>query len=1100
MFPFWKDVVAPILDAARARRIVEVGALRGENTELMLHLLGPDAELHVVDPVPDFDPAEHEERFAGQYVFHRDLSVNVLGDLGPMDAALLDGDHNWYTVFTELRLLARAARAGGAPLPLCVLHDVCWPYGRRDLYYDPSNVPDEHRQPWQRKGMRPGHKHLMPGGGGMNSALANAEIEGGPHNGVMTGIEDFIAQYDKPLRLVVLPIYFGLAILVEQERLARQPALAAALDRLESPDGKDALLQLSEDIRLEAVIFDQALIKLRDDRGDRLAQRYLDTVKSGILNDHHLETEVRLRDILETLARGGKPNPDALRDPVRNSTRTTQLLQQRHSSGEQLPLQTGARPEHLVFDEGLTHQGYASSGRVGLDHLHECLDAVWASRTRGDVAVVGVGLGGSAVFLAAYLEAYDLEQRKQQRRKLWLVDRFLSGPDTADLNQAREALARFDLLDNRTRLLQGEPAATLADVDADQLALLHIGPGMAADIEMILAHLYPRLAPGGIVMIDDITDPDAGAAVASYRTRHGITTPTNRVGRAQLHWCKEEELGEPSEPVDPVATGSTGSSRSPLARPAEMRAPDLSVVVVVHNMRREAMRTLHALSRRYQQDIDDLRYEVIVVENGSDAEQRLGEALVAGFGREFRYHDLGEDAQPSPVHALNRGIALASGKAFALMIDGAHVVTPRVLHYGMTALAAYAPAVVATQQWYVGPGQQGEVMRSGYDQAAEDALFDQVHWPDDGYRLFEIGHFVSDRDWFDGVWESNCLFVPRALIEQVGGFDEGFAVPGGGFSNLDLYERVASSPDVRVVSILGEGSFHQVHGGTTTNLQDPLERRSRVSSYAAEFANMRGRSFMGPEKPIHFVGGFHAESAKRTRSRRMTATAFAVDIELEGIDGPGRAPAIPIADDLRNTFTNAYFRSLAWRETTWIGEPLENAPTDLMTYQEIVNDVRPDWIVETGTGRGGRAFFLATICDLIGHGRVLSIDAKTAPSLPAHGRITFLTGRADDPDVVQRARDTVGPDAKVLVILGSRTRRERTRKEFDAYAPLVALGSYVIVEHTVLNGFPIDASFGPGPHEALRRIMNVRDDFLADTEREKHGLTFNQGGFLRRIK
>ena len=152
MFPFWQDVVAPVIEAAGARRIVEIGALRGENTELMLQRLGPDVELHVVDPLPAFDPSEHEERFEGQYVFHQDLSVNVLPHLPPMDVALIDGDHNWYTVNTELTMLAGVAREAGAPLPVMVLHDVGWPYGRRDLYYDPTNIPDEHRQPWDRGG------------------------------------------------------------------------------------------------------------------------------------------------------------------------------------------------------------------------------------------------------------------------------------------------------------------------------------------------------------------------------------------------------------------------------------------------------------------------------------------------------------------------------------------------------------------------------------------------------------------------------------------------------------------------------------------------------------------------------------------------------------------------------------------------------------------------------------------------------------------------------------------------------------------------------------------------------------------------------------
>ena len=142
MYPFWKAVIEPALVAARAQRVVEIGALRGETTVHLLELLGPKAELHVIDPVPIFDPSVHEERFPGRYVFHRDVSHNVLPDLEACDAALVDGDHNWFTVLNELRMLRDAARAANRPLPLLILHDVCWPYGRRDLYYDPERIPE----------------------------------------------------------------------------------------------------------------------------------------------------------------------------------------------------------------------------------------------------------------------------------------------------------------------------------------------------------------------------------------------------------------------------------------------------------------------------------------------------------------------------------------------------------------------------------------------------------------------------------------------------------------------------------------------------------------------------------------------------------------------------------------------------------------------------------------------------------------------------------------------------------------------------------------------------------------------------------------------
>jgi cephalosporin hydroxylase len=1082
MFPFWNDVLAPVIEAAAARRVVEVGALRGENTELLLERLGDDVELHVIDPAPDFDPREHEQRFAGRYVFHRDLSVNVLGHLPPMDVALIDGDHNWYTVNTELRLLAGVSSAAGMPLPVCILHDVCWPYGRRDLYYDPVTIPDQHRQLWRRAGIRRGQSELATDGRGFNAELANAELEGGPRNGVMTGLEDFIAAHDRPLRLVVVPIYYGLAILVEEARLVDHPALAEALGRLESLPGKDMLLRLGEDIRLDAAVADQLLLRQRDRRLEAMRRRYLDTVKSAILNDHHLEDQARLHHLSETVRKGTPLNQALLADPARHAAAFVRRVEEEHRRGG-------------TSGEGTPGKGFATAGRLGLDHLQAQLERVWEGDIEGDLALCGVGQGGAALFMAAFLEANDDDALPAQVRRLWVLDHFHRTDGCVDVNVFRDRLHRFGLLGRRVHLLQGDPEATAHDVAATQLALLWLGPGAGDAVEAVLERLYPRLAQGGIVVAEAST-PSLEEAMERYRARHGMSAPVERDTSGGWAWTKEESLGEPS----PTAQRPrAGVSRAPLVRPAGFLGPELSVVTVVHNMHREASRSLRSLARSHQQGVDDRRYEVIVVENGSDPDQRLGADLVGSFGREFRYIDLGDEAAPSPVAAMNRGLAESRGTALALMVDGAHVLTPRVLHYGLAGLEAYKPAVVATQAWYVGPGQQGDVMRAGYDRLVEDDLFERIGWPRDGYRLFEIGHFAGDRDWFDGVWESNCLFAPRTLLEQVGGFDEAFGMPGGGYTNLDLYERLASTPGVRVVTILGEGSFHQLHGGTTTNQPDPLERRRRVRSYANHFAELRGRPFMGPEKPIHFVGGFHSELAKRSRARRMTASAFPVDVRLEGTDGPAPEAPVPLADDLRDTFTAAYHRTLAWRETRWLGRRVSSAPTDLLTYQEILTEVRPDWVIETGAGGGGRAYFLASVCELLGHGEVISI-AERQPEKPLlHQRVRYLVAAPHTPEARDKVVAIVGDRPHALVILGSRTRRERTRREFELFAPLVPVGSYVIVEHTVLNGFPVDASFGPGPHEALRRLLNLHGDFLADTARERHALTFNQGGFLRRI-
>jgi hypothetical protein len=962
MYPFWNDILAPVIEAAGARRVVEVGALRGENTEQMLERLGPDVELHVIDPLPDFDPAEHEARFAGRYVFHRDLSVNVLGELPPMDVALIDGDHNWYTVTTELRLLAGVSRAAGAPLPVAILHDIGWPYGRRDLYYDPDTIPAEHRHPWRRAGIRRGQSELVDGRGGLNAELANADHEGGPRNGVMTAVDDFIAGHDRPVRLVLVPIYFGLSIVVEQDLLAERPALTDVLDRLESPAGKDMLLRLSEDIRLDGAVTEQLLLARRDDRITNLTHRYIETVKSAILNDHHLEMEARVHALRQAARTGAEPNEAVLTDPARHDPALVSRIEEHHRVGR-------------CPGEPLSGESYANGGRTGLDNLHRHMDGMCESGVPGDLVTCGVGQGGCTLLMAAILEARDDDPRPAHQRQLWVMDRFRRSEGGIDLNLMRDRLHRFGLLGRRVRLLQGEPAAAAREVTAERLALLHLGPGLADDADDLLELLYPRLAQGGIVVVEP-TGRELVQAVEAFRARHGVATPLDHDGCGGFAWSKEERPGEPC----PGGTGTTrrGASRAPLVPRAGFFAPDLSVVVVVHNMRREAQRSLHSLSPRYQQGVGDRSYEVIVVENGSDPDQRVGRQLVKGLGAQFRYIDMGDDASASPVPAMNRGLAESRGKALAMMIDGAHVLTPRVLHYGLAGLEAYAPAVVATQAWYVGPGQQGDVMRAGYDQSLEDKLFEQIGWPADGYRLFEIGHFTGDRDWFDGLWESNCLFAPRALLEQVGGLDEAFEMPGGGYSNLDLYERLASTSGVRVVTILGEGSFHQLHGGVTTNQTDPLERRQRVRSYTDHFAELRGRPFMGPEKPIHFVGGFHSESAKRSRARRMTAMAFDVDPHLEGVDGPEPASPAPIPDDLRDAFTSAYYRSLSWRETRWLGLEVPNTPTDLMVYQEILAEVRPDWLIETGTQGGGRAWFLAGVCELLGR-----IHATTVPSTRA---------------------------------------------------------------------------------------------------------------------
>ncbi|MEO7573742.1 MAG: CmcI family methyltransferase [Acidimicrobiales bacterium] len=1095
MFPLWEVAIAPVLAGARARRVLEIGAFQGDTTKLMLDFLGPEAELHVIDPAPAFDPTEDDHAFAGRYHFHRDLSHKVLPTLPPMDAALIDGDHNWYSVYHELKMLAKVSRDAGEPLPLLFLHDVGWPYGRRDLYYAPDTVPEEHRQPWARGGMRPGTKELLPTGG-VNPTMANAELEGGPRNGVMTALDDFIAEHDRPVRLVVVPIYFGLAIVADEDRLEHAPGLAAALDQLEGEDGQRALLSVAEGTRLRALVGQHTTIQRSLEKLGRAAQRYLELLKAALLDEHYLENEIRLKYLARCLRTGEAVEADRVRDPVRAQPDAYKLMLRKRRDGS------------ATVGEGANgFLPYASIGRTRLDHLERCLDLIRAEGVPGDIVDCNVGRGGSAIFLRGYLAAHELPGRR-----VWLADEFRATPAPtraasvvdesmtdlqADLNLVRDAFERFDLLDGRVRFLQGSVGAALADAPVETVALLRLGAGLGADADAALEAMYPKLSMGGFVIIDEHqTDAACARAVTEFRQRHGIDAPVEAVDWSAVTWRKNAEIKTGSAKAGVAKAASLGL---PLAPPAPADAIDLTVVVVFYNMRREALRTLRSLSRSYQQGLADVGYEVIAIENGSAPDQRLGAELVESFGPEFRYIDLGEDARPSPAHALNRGIQAGRGSAFAMMIDGAHVLTPSVLRFGLAGLETYRPAIVATQQWFVGPGQQSEAMRDGYDQDYEDRLFKQIGWPESGYRLFEIGHFVGGRDWLDGVWESNCMFVSREQLEQVGGFDESFTMAGGGFANLELYERLGSAPDVRVATIIGEGSFHQLHGGVSTNQPDADERRNRIFGYGEHFGDLRGRRFRGPGKPLHYVGRIGSPQARRSRARRLGAEVFGRAAAAPAPDGLPESPA-PVPEGLQQSFIDAVWHNMAWEHTTWLGRSLPSAPTDLVAYQQLITSVEPDWIIETGTADGGRSLFLASICELLGHGQVLSIGDQLAEDLPVHPRLTYIDGPPAAAATTARVSGIVGSSPHALVVLGGCLSRAGTLTEFEAYAPFVPVGSYAVVTDTIVNGNPVWAGFGPGPFEAVKQILAVHGEFFPDPEPERYSLTFNPGGFLKRTR
>lgn len=225
---FWHRYIQPLIETVQPRRIMETGADRGWNTHHILdYCRASGAHADIIDPAPQ--PSLHEvlARFGpAEYRYLPLKSVAAIPQLETPDIALMDGDHNWATVYTELNLLhARAEQSGLAP-PIVLSHDVAWPYARRDMYYNPDDLEASQKHPYAYRGMLPGVPELVEHG--MNGVLANALHEGGPRNGVLTAIEDYIASSGLEFTFRKLPFFNGLGILVPAARMT--PALQTLID------------------------------------------------------------------------------------------------------------------------------------------------------------------------------------------------------------------------------------------------------------------------------------------------------------------------------------------------------------------------------------------------------------------------------------------------------------------------------------------------------------------------------------------------------------------------------------------------------------------------------------------------------------------------------------------------------------------------------------------------------------------------------------------------------------------------------------------------------------------------------------------------------
>jgi hypothetical protein len=298
----------------------------------------------------------------------------------------------------------------------------------------------------------------------------------------------------------------------------------------------------------------------------------------------------------------------------------------------------------------------------------------------------------------------------------------------------------------------------------------------------------------------------------------------------------------------------------------------LSVVVVVYDMAREFPRTLYSLQPGYQRDINADEYEVIVVDNGSPVP--LDPHMFTGFPGRLRSLRL-DPAPPSPVKAANEGIALAEGDVVGLMIDGARLASPGLVSSARCAALLATRPVITCPAWHLGEVPHKQAAEAGYDQAVEDELLARSDWEDDGYRLFSASTFSgsSGRGIFAPMGESNALFLRQEMWRELSGLDEHFRLPGGGLANHDVYQRACALPGAELVVLLGEGTFHQYHGGAATS------GRFGWDEMHADFVAITGHENAPPQNEPIYIGSIppeylpHLERSAQLAKARHTRDA-----------------------------------------------------------------------------------------------------------------------------------------------------------------------------------------------------------------------------------
>jgi glycosyltransferase involved in cell wall biosynthesis len=332
-----------------------------------------------------------------------------------------------------------------------------------------------------------------------------------------------------------------------------------------------------------------------------------------------------------------------------------------------------------------------------------------------------------------------------------------------------------------------------------------------------------------------------------------------------------KQQGARNDQKENVQKISPSKAQQPKKIAHTYNSPKISVLVIGYRMSVQLANTLYSLSTDYQRNIAPEDYEVVVIENESD--DNLDEHFIKTLSGNFRYFRRQETAK-SPVHAINFGFQQCHGEFIGLMIDGARMLTPRVLEFVKMAREFTPQAIVAIPGYHLG-NQEQHLQDESYSVEQNQQLLKNTNWKNDGYRLFNISTFSNSnrRGYLQPMFECNCVFASKENFAKIGYADERFDLPGGGSINLHMYRCLGLIPGTQLFVLPGEGSFHQFHGGVTTSNYKDLQKA--LDTYSAQLdalwpeegfqALRREPVLLGS---IHRFAHRHLEQSSQTTHRR----------------------------------------------------------------------------------------------------------------------------------------------------------------------------------------------------------------------------------------